>query len=302
MNAYGILGNITLPLMFKIFKPKKTLNQTDEYKTKPQLAAEIITELKKKGFFFELVLADSLYGSSPTFKAALNQHQLLYILAIKRNHRQGLLAGEQVKFGKWQEFYRIFTDGEVEKRYIQEIIFTQPQSISFWKITIEPEQEPKNQIWYIMTNLQGDVSSKLGNLYGFRNWVEYAFKQAKNQLGWADFRVTDYRHIEKWWELVMSAYLMVSLQAQTREEANTNERFPDVEVEPPVYREHKWWDGKGGWKSTLNNLQLIVQPYIFFNLLKPWLEIFEMNLLSCGFRKLLELMNEFRGYMPVNSG
>ncbi len=43
-------------------------------------------------------------------------------------------------------------------------------------------------------------------LYGFRNWVEYAFKQCKNELGWSDFRLTDYQQIEKWWEIVMSAY------------------------------------------------------------------------------------------------
>lgn len=38
--------------------------------------------------------------------------------------------------------------------------------------------------------------------------------QSKNELGWADFRVTAYAQIEKWWELVMSAYLLVSLHSQ----------------------------------------------------------------------------------------
>ncbi len=50
---------------------------------------------------------------------------------------------------------------------------------------------------------------EVGNLYGVRNWVEYGLKQSKNELEWADFRVTEYKKIEKWWELVMSAYLMV---------------------------------------------------------------------------------------------
>ena len=31
-------------------------------------------------------------------------------------------------------------------------------------------------------------------------WIEYGFKQIKNELGWADYRVTDYDHIERWWE------------------------------------------------------------------------------------------------------
>ena len=54
----------------------------------------------------------------------------------------------------------------------------------------------------------------MGNLYGLRNWVEYGLKQSKHELGWADFRVTDYSRIARWWEMVMSAYLMVSLQSE----------------------------------------------------------------------------------------
>jgi len=41
--------------------------------------------------------------------------------------------------------------------------------------------------------------------------VEYGLKQSKNELGWADFRMTSYAQIERWWEIVMSAYLLVSL-------------------------------------------------------------------------------------------
>jgi SRSO17 transposase len=54
-----------------------------------------------------------------------------------------------------------------------------------------------------MSKLICKVTSLLGrgNLYGFRNWVEYAFKQGKNELGWADFRLTNYQQIEKWWRV-----------------------------------------------------------------------------------------------------
>jgi len=48
--------------------------------------------------------------------------------------------------------------------------------------------------------------------YGCRNWVEW-FKPKQNELGWADFRLTQYQNIEKWWEIVCSAYLLVSLFA-----------------------------------------------------------------------------------------
>jgi SRSO17 transposase len=212
VNAYGVLGDITFPLMFKIFKPQATLKEGDLYKTKPQLAAEIIKELKEKGFKFDLVLADSLYGESGTFITVLNKYSLLYVVAIRSNHGGWLPVEQEVAYGEWKRFYRIFTSGNIEYRYIQEIRFGERKTVTYWKITTDQEKQPKNQTWYVMTNLQGDIEQKLGNLYGFRNWIEYSFKQAKNELGWADFRVTDYKQIEKWWELVMSAYLMVSLQ------------------------------------------------------------------------------------------
>jgi SRSO17 transposase len=65
-----------------------------------------------------------------------------------------------------------------------------------------------------MTKVTGIKYKEVGNLSGLRNWVEYGLKQSKNELGWTDFRVTDYSRIERWWEMVMSAYLMVSLQSE----------------------------------------------------------------------------------------
>ena len=102
--------------------------------------------------------------------------------------------------------------------------------------------------------------------------------------------------------VVMSAYLMVSCQAQKREGTAPPEEKPESHVEPPVFSKHKWWDFEKGWKSTLNNLRLIIQPYVFFNLINPWLLVFELSSLKFGFMKLLEIMNQFSGYVPVNSG
>ncbi|BAT55768.1 putative transposase [Nostoc sp. NIES-3756] len=48
--------------MFQIFKPKNRLKEGDKYKSKPQIAIEIIQELAEWGFKIKLVLADSLDG------------------------------------------------------------------------------------------------------------------------------------------------------------------------------------------------------------------------------------------------
>jgi SRSO17 transposase len=147
-----------------------------------------------------------------------------------------------------------------------------------------------------MTNLPGEIKQTVGNTYGFRNWIEYGLKQAKNELGWADFRLTNYDQIKRWWEIVCCVYLMVSWHALERELANTAKTEQESisslsQKEPEVYSRHEWWDFTLGWKSTLNNLYLIIQPYVFFNLLKPWLDVLHIPLLKNGFISLQNFMN-----------
>jgi SRSO17 transposase len=82
VNAYRVYDNITFPLSVKVFKPKETLKSGDKYKTKIELAAEIITSLINEGFNIKLVLADSLYGESSEFIRKLNEYELAYVVAI----------------------------------------------------------------------------------------------------------------------------------------------------------------------------------------------------------------------------
>lgn len=144
-----------------------------------------------------------------------------------------------------------------------------------------------------------DVNYKdVGNLYGCRNWVEYGLNQSKNELGWGDFRLTHYQDIEKWWEIVCSAYLLVSLF--------TNPWLPEekskVDTSGQKVRErlaqHPQWDSGLGWKNFLNNLRLISLPFLCFNLILPWLKVFPIPQLSLGFPRLIALMNFFPSAFP----
>ena len=119
VNAYGVLDGITFPLLFKVFKPKSRLQAGDEHRTKPQLAVEIIDELKKLGFKFSVVLADCVYGESSDFIAGLARHTLKYVLAIRSNHGVWMPAEQKVHAGQWAEFDRVFSNGEKEVRYLR---------------------------------------------------------------------------------------------------------------------------------------------------------------------------------------
>lgn len=311
VNAYGLLGEITIPLVFEVFKPQKRLKEGDSYHSKPHLAVEMIQALQRRGFQFEVVLADSLYGESGDFIEALTALGLRYVVAIRENHGVLLGPGQRMRYTRWKGFDRSFSNGEHEERYIREIIFGRRGAVRYYQITTDVQEQPPESTWLIMTNLAGSIQKEVGNIYGLRTWIEYGFKQSKDELGWADFRLTSYPDIEKWWEIVYSAYLMVSLQALLVTEVSKSDSLlnsqPDrsptaastSNIDQGTFQRHKWWDTGRGWKSMLNNLRLIIQPYVYYCLLAPWLQVFEIPALHEGLLNLSARMNEFQGVIPV---
>lgn len=202
VTAYGLLSGMTFPLLFEVYKPRERLQPGDRYLTKPEIAAIMLRELRSMGLRFNLVLADSLYGESrENFIQVLNEYHLNFIVAIRSNHKEWGVTDAKVKYSKWQRFNtRVFSDLSSENRYIREIICGNHPEIKYWQITTDIEVIPKNTTWYVMSKFPEITPREVGNFYGLRNWVEYGLKQSKNELGWADFRLTNYSQIEKWWE------------------------------------------------------------------------------------------------------
>jgi SRSO17 transposase len=295
VNAYGVYCNITFPLIVKVFKPKGTLKSSDKYKTKIELASEIIRELIELGFNIELVLADSLYGESSQFIRKLAESKLDYVVAIRSNHGVWLPAGQSVRANRWCKFERTFSNQKSETRYIREIIYGKKRAITYWEITTDPETMPENSTSYVMTNLQGNLKKTLGDLYGLRTWVEYGFRQCKQELGWTDYRFTNFQHIERWWEIIFCVYTMISLSSPAFLDLNIRQIEPEVQENSSVdFFNHQQWNHECGWKNTLNNLRLIVQPLLLFWLIYPWLNIFPNSNLLLGFNQLISTMNHFK--------
>jgi hypothetical protein len=44
--------------------------------------------------------------------------------------------------------------------------------------------------------------------------------------------------------------------------------------------QHPGWNQPKGWQRCLNNVQLLIEPFIFFSWLKPWLRLFELPALQ----------------------
>ena len=305
VNAYGVYKNITFPLIFKVFKPKRTLKENDTYKTKIELASSIITELVEFGFKIELVLADSLYGEASLFIRTLEKHELPWVVAIRSNHGVWLPREQKVRANKWCKFTRTFSNQKSETRYIREIIYGKRHQRTYWEVTTDPETMPTNSTSFVMTNIQATRSKmkkQIGNLYGLRTWVEYGFRQCKQELGWTNYRFTNFEQINKWWEIIFSAYWMVSSYSEVFCDLNQSQALstPKAQAENliPHFNLHQQWSNQPGWKTTLNNLRLIIQPAILFWTIIPWLDIFPNRSLLLGFHQLIAAMNRFSFHLP----
>ena len=296
VNAYGVYCNITFRLSVKVFKPKGTLKEGDKYKTKIELASEIITELINEGFNIELVLADSLYGESSEFIKKLNEHELAYVVAIRSDHAVWLPSNQSVRANKWCKFERTFSNQKSETRYIREIVYGKKRAITYWEITTDPETMPENSTSFIMTNLQANLKKTLGDLYGLRTWVEYGCRQCKQELGGTDYRFTNFKDIEKWGEIIFCVYSMISLNSPAFLALNKASQLPTkLEENSDVdFYNHKLWKHECGWKNTLNNLRLRLQPLLLFWLIYHWLNIFPNSDLFLGFNHLISAMNQFK--------
>jgi SRSO17 transposase len=308
VNAYGVLGATTFPLLFRIFKPQTRLKAGDGYKTKPQLAIELIEELLRVGFRFSVVLADSLYGDSGPFISALHRLGLRYVVAIRSNHGVWMLPGQRIRRTRWRPFARVFTDGTSEERFLRETIFGTRRTVRYFQITTDPQTLPPETTWDLMTNQPGKIEDTVGNTFGLRTWIEYSFKHAKDDLGWADYRVTEYDAIERWWELVMSAYTLVSLQTADVAALAHLAPPPDASSTAPPpgalgpLETHPAWDMRTGWKHHLNNLRLLLQPYVCSCLLLPWLALVPLphaQAVQTGLAALGSLVNTFRLALPT---
>lgn len=228
----------------------------------------------------------------------VDEYKLDYVVAIRSNHGFWLAAGQGVMANKWCKFERTFSNQKSENRYIREIIYGKKRAVTYWEITTDPETMPENSTFFVMTNLQGNLKKILGDLYGLRTWVEYGFRQCKQELGWTDYRFTNFQHIEKWWEIIFCVYTMSSLNSPAFLDLNQSYQIETKGQKGnlDIFYNHQQWNPESGWKNTLNHLRLIVQPLFLFWLINPWLDIFANSYLWLGFNHLIRAMNQFKPF------
>jgi hypothetical protein len=208
------------------------------FRTKPQLAVELVQATQQTGISFRAVVADCFYGDNVGFCESLGAAKVAYVLAVKP--RKGVWApaeeahtpqeaARQLAWtspeqpGDWTPIQRHFRDGHTETWWAADARLPAAgwgpdRRLRLVVATTDPATLPRLSTWYLVTNLPrperrrarplfppADLAEVV-RLYGLRNWVEQGYKQVKGELGWADFQVRSDRAIRRHWQLVCCAF------------------------------------------------------------------------------------------------
>jgi SRSO17 transposase len=202
------------------------------FRTKPQLAVELVQAARAAQIPFRAVVADCFYGDNTGFVEALGRAGVAFVLALKP--RKGTWApddephtpveaarelgwGGPGRPGAWRRVTRRFRDGHAETWWAADA------RLGGWGpdrhhrlvvATTDPATLPKLSTWYLLCNLARPAArraqqaqlAEIVATYGLRHWVEQGYKQVKDELGWADFQVRSDRAIRRHWTLVCLAF------------------------------------------------------------------------------------------------
>jgi hypothetical protein len=223
------------PLHLVPYTPASRLakGKTDPgFRTKPQLAVELIQAARQAKIGFRAVVADCFYGDNTGFVEALGRAGVAFVLALKP--RKGTWAPDDAAHtpveaarelgwggpgrpGAWRRVTRRFRDGHTETWWAADAVlggWGPDRHHRLVVATTDPATLPRLTTWYLLTNLPRPASrraqqaqlAEIVAAYGLRNWVEQGYKQVKDELGWADFQVRADRAIRRHWTLVCCAF------------------------------------------------------------------------------------------------
>jgi hypothetical protein len=229
------------PLDVEPYTPAKRLEKgrsDPAFRTKPQIAVDLVERARGASIPFRAVVADCLYGENPDFESALWKAKVPYVLSLRPHKGRWAEqeaahtpeeAAQRMRWngpedpGDWEPIVRTFKDGHTEKWWgveVSTLIGYGPQeSIRLVAVSTDPKTLPANSSWYLMTNLpipgspraQGSPFEaadlcEVVRIYGLRQWVEQSYRQIKGELGFSDFQVRRDHAIRRHWEMVFCAF------------------------------------------------------------------------------------------------
>ena len=238
-----------------------------EYKTKPQLALEMIKEDIERGVQFDWVGGDGLYGHNAELRDGLDESGQFFVLDVHKDEKvyseEPSISVPKKKKGRgckpklpkaditsirlnelilavskesWkQEKIRNTVTGVLKLWvYKKEVWVWNKEKTETKKYTliITKTIENKPKVKYSFSN--GDVEEYSHKEYAYfvcqRYWVERTFDNAKNELGMSDYQVRKWQSWHNHHAIIMLASLFIIKQQIENEEEIPLLSFKDARI------------------------------------------------------------------------
>jgi SRSO17 transposase len=222
-------GRVHYPLHFAPYTPASRFpdgTNDPRFRTKPQIAIDLIEQARTARIPFRAVVIDCFYGDNPELEGLLTQRKIPYVLAHRGTWSQGWGPAEEAHSFEealsdlpragWQRITRRFPDGHRESWWVAELAFLRfgpRKAVRALCVTTDRRRRPSQTTWYLSSNLKSRSLEEITQLYAWRNWTEPGYKSVKGELGWADFQVRGDPAIRRHWALVCAAFSFCWWQA-----------------------------------------------------------------------------------------
>ena len=214
------------------------------FKTKPELALEIINAQRAAGIRFDWINADGLYGHDQKFLNALEELNELYVIDIHSNksvflepfeleikdkkegrgrkpsrllpNKKSINADEHIANLNQKDWQKVTLRNGAKgvlavEAYMQRVyVFDEIKNKCSPKLLIVSREKNSKDKWehkYAFSNAKdGDYTlEQLAFMLCHRFWVEHAFREAKQELGMTDYQVRGWLAWHHHMALVMMA-------------------------------------------------------------------------------------------------
>lgn len=253
------LGEKACVIDFRLFLPESWVTDAarcqkaqvpedrQEYRSKNQLALEMVKAAKDRGVSFEWVLADAAYGISQEFRRAVEQLGYRYVMDVistnriwdanpepKEPQRLGTSGrpstrldptnpkAKKWKVGEWvagqfpkkarELCLRKSSQGELRARvWVTDVwLWDEGSATVPEKHKLVAREHDDGEIKISLTNAPEEMSwEELAHMQAQRHWIERTFQDAKSELGMAQYEVRKWRGWHHHMALVSLAMLFV---------------------------------------------------------------------------------------------
>jgi len=220
-------------------REKAAIPAETTFRTKPELAQDMLRQVWSEGLDPRYVTGDTLYGNSSPLRRFLAEHEQVYVLQIGSNHRVTVdgarmslsqIAGD-VPAEPWEKFsFTISEKGPIWYEWRRLRVEMPTDELGEQWLLLRRSPNAPEDVDFFVSNADPQVPlTELAAAAGMRHEIEQTFQEAKSELGLADYEVRTWHGWHRHVTLCILAHTWLTLLSQPLREKKSPAAFSELQ-------------------------------------------------------------------------